>query len=155
MQDFPATLRGADEIDWYTTAWFDKYVKGDPSADSRLLTNRWHSDKLEAAVPKPILHLTMGTQDKGKNEFALLVSDAKVNELADYYKKVKPALEAPDGTDSRVVIINFTGTELFVPVAGWMVEVASDGADNATTDNGARLAQSIDKTVELYEKLCK
>ena len=29
---FPATLRGADEIDWYTTAWFDKYVKGDSSA---------------------------------------------------------------------------------------------------------------------------
>ena len=47
---FPATLRGADEIDWYTTAWFDKYVKGDSSADSRLLTNRWHSDKQEAAV---------------------------------------------------------------------------------------------------------
>ncbi len=47
---FPATLRGADEIAWYTTAWFDKYVNGDSSADSRLLTNRWHADKQEAAV---------------------------------------------------------------------------------------------------------
>ncbi len=25
---FGASLRGADEIAWYTTAWFDKYVKG-------------------------------------------------------------------------------------------------------------------------------
>jgi dienelactone hydrolase len=47
---FPATLRGADEIAWYTQAWFDKYVKGESSADSRLLTNRWHSDRAEAAV---------------------------------------------------------------------------------------------------------
>jgi dienelactone hydrolase len=47
---FGATLRGADLIDWYTTAWFDKYVKGDPTADERLLTNRWRNDSAEAAV---------------------------------------------------------------------------------------------------------
>jgi dienelactone hydrolase len=47
---FGATLRGADFIDWYTTAWFDKYVKGDPGADARLLTNRWRHDAPEAAV---------------------------------------------------------------------------------------------------------
>ncbi len=47
---FPATLRGADEITWYTTAWFDKYVKGDSTADSRLLTNRWRDDAQESAV---------------------------------------------------------------------------------------------------------
>jgi dienelactone hydrolase len=47
---FPATLRGADEIDWYTTAWFDKYLKGDPTADRRLITNRWRSVADEAAV---------------------------------------------------------------------------------------------------------
>jgi hypothetical protein len=47
---FPATLRGADEIAWYTTAWFDKYLKGDPSADRRLMTNRWRSVPDEAAV---------------------------------------------------------------------------------------------------------
>jgi dienelactone hydrolase len=47
---FPATLRGADMIAWYTTAWFDKYVRGDPSADARLLTNRWRGDAAEAAV---------------------------------------------------------------------------------------------------------
>jgi dienelactone hydrolase len=48
---FPATLRGADEIAWYTTAWFDKYVKGSGAeADKRLLTNRWRSDPAEAAV---------------------------------------------------------------------------------------------------------
>ena len=47
---FPATLRGADLITWYTTAWFDKYVKGDTTADRRLLTDRWRSDAEEAAV---------------------------------------------------------------------------------------------------------
>jgi hypothetical protein len=47
---FGATLRGADMIAWYTTAWFDRYVKGDPSADSRLLTNRWRHDGAEASV---------------------------------------------------------------------------------------------------------
>jgi dienelactone hydrolase len=47
---FPATLRGADEITWYTTAWFDKYVKGDPTADARLMTDRWRRDAQEAGV---------------------------------------------------------------------------------------------------------
>jgi dienelactone hydrolase len=47
---FGASLRGADETAWYTTAWFDKYVKGDRSADERLLTNRWRHDKQEGAV---------------------------------------------------------------------------------------------------------
>ena len=47
---FGGTLRGADLVAWYTTAWFDKYVKGDGSADRRLLTTRWRSDSLEAAI---------------------------------------------------------------------------------------------------------
>jgi dienelactone hydrolase len=47
---FGATLRGADLIDWYTTAWFDKYVKGDATADARLLSDRWRHDGAEAAV---------------------------------------------------------------------------------------------------------
>ena len=48
---FGASLRGADLIDWYTTAWFDKYVKShDPTADARLLTTRWQSDNVEAAI---------------------------------------------------------------------------------------------------------
>jgi dienelactone hydrolase len=47
---FGATLRGADLIDWYTTAWFDKYVKRDPTADRRLLTNRWRHDVDESQV---------------------------------------------------------------------------------------------------------
>jgi hypothetical protein len=52
-QGFPASLRGADMIAWYTTAWFDKYLKGDPSADLRLLTNRWRTDGQEAAIDQP------------------------------------------------------------------------------------------------------
>lgn len=47
---FPATLRGIDETTWYTTAWFDKYLKHEPGADDRLLTNRWRDDAAEAAV---------------------------------------------------------------------------------------------------------
>ena len=49
-QAFGASLRGPDMIDWYTTAWFDKYVKHDPTADSRLLTTRWRNDATEASV---------------------------------------------------------------------------------------------------------
>jgi dienelactone hydrolase len=44
------TLRGSDLIAWYTTAWFDKYVKGNPAADTRLLSDRWRSDSKEAAI---------------------------------------------------------------------------------------------------------
>src|SRR4051812_22883213 len=47
---FGATLRGADMIAWYTTAWFDRYVKGDATATARLLTDRWRGDAEEAAV---------------------------------------------------------------------------------------------------------
>ena len=47
---FGATLRGADLVSWYTSAWFDKYVKADPTADRRLLTNRWRHDIEEADV---------------------------------------------------------------------------------------------------------
>jgi hypothetical protein len=46
----PASLRGIDAAAWYTTAWLDKYVKGDASADARLLTDRWRKDSTEAGV---------------------------------------------------------------------------------------------------------
>ena len=44
------TLRGMDLVAWYTGAWFDKYVKEDPSADARLLTTRWLNDQGESEV---------------------------------------------------------------------------------------------------------
>jgi dienelactone hydrolase len=47
---FGATLRGMDMAAWYTAAWFDKYVKGDPAADRRLLTTRWRDDEQGRAV---------------------------------------------------------------------------------------------------------
>ena len=49
-QAFGASLRGPDIIDWYTRAWFDKYLKHDPGADARLLTQRWRDDPVEAGV---------------------------------------------------------------------------------------------------------
>jgi dienelactone hydrolase len=54
-----ATLRGNDLAAWYTTAWFDKYVKCpgeansaacEADADARLLTDRWRDDAPGAAV---------------------------------------------------------------------------------------------------------
>lgn len=45
-----ASLRGPDLTDWYTTAWFDKYLKHDRTADARLLTSRWQNDAAEAKV---------------------------------------------------------------------------------------------------------
>jgi dienelactone hydrolase len=49
-QGFGASLRGADEIAWYTSAWFDKYLKKQRSSDRRMLTNRWREDPVEAGV---------------------------------------------------------------------------------------------------------
>jgi dienelactone hydrolase len=49
-QAFGASLRGPDEIAWYTAAWFDKYVKHQASADKRLLSERWREDPVEAAI---------------------------------------------------------------------------------------------------------
>jgi dienelactone hydrolase len=49
-QAFGASLRGPDIIDWYTSAWFDKYLKHDPGADARLLTDRWRNDPVSASV---------------------------------------------------------------------------------------------------------
>lgn len=45
-----ATLRGMDMATWYTIAWFDRYVKGDPGALARLLTDRWRDDRREGEV---------------------------------------------------------------------------------------------------------
>ncbi|MEA2171821.1 MAG: hypothetical protein QOF76_5121, partial [Solirubrobacteraceae bacterium] len=38
------TLRGVDLSAYYTSAWFDRYLKKDRTADRRLLTNRWQRD---------------------------------------------------------------------------------------------------------------
>ena len=46
----PASLRGIDAAAWYTTAWFDKYLKGDPTADGRLLTDRWRADPVDKGL---------------------------------------------------------------------------------------------------------
>lgn len=46
-----ATLRGMHMTNWYTAAWFDRYVKGgDPTADARLLTDRWRADAIGESV---------------------------------------------------------------------------------------------------------
>ncbi|RNL79917.1 hypothetical protein EFL95_13365 [Nocardioides marmorisolisilvae] len=40
----PGSLRAIDMIDWYTTAWFAKYLQNRPGADAMLLTDRWQHD---------------------------------------------------------------------------------------------------------------
>jgi hypothetical protein len=47
---FGGTYRGNDLVAWYVLAWMDKYVKGDPSADARLLTSRWRADSRSGAI---------------------------------------------------------------------------------------------------------
>src|SRR3954454_19243482 len=47
---FPATLRGMDMVAWYTRAWLDRYVKGDPRATRDLVTDRWRNDARSAAI---------------------------------------------------------------------------------------------------------
>jgi dienelactone hydrolase len=51
-QAFGASYYGPDIIDWYTTAWFDKYLKpGDgAAADKMLLSERWRDFEPEAAI---------------------------------------------------------------------------------------------------------
>ena len=49
-QAFGASLRGPDLIAWYTTAWFDKYLKHSSDADAELLTQRWRDDPIEASI---------------------------------------------------------------------------------------------------------
>ncbi|HEY1594953.1 MAG TPA: hypothetical protein VGF74_06140 [Thermoleophilaceae bacterium] len=46
----PASLRGIDLATWYTTAWFDKYLKHDPAADAILTTSRWRNDVVTGEV---------------------------------------------------------------------------------------------------------
>jgi dienelactone hydrolase len=49
-QAFGASLRGPDITDWYATAWFDKYLRHEASADNWLRTQRWRTDPVEAGV---------------------------------------------------------------------------------------------------------
>ena len=49
-QYFSASLRGIDLTAWYTGAFFDRYVKGDPGAERRLLTGRWRADAAGGAI---------------------------------------------------------------------------------------------------------
>ncbi|MHB8693536.1 MAG: alpha/beta hydrolase [Solirubrobacteraceae bacterium] len=49
-QAFGASYYGPDITDWYITAWFDKYLKHAPGADSMLLSDRWRQYAPEAAI---------------------------------------------------------------------------------------------------------
>ncbi len=47
---FGATLRGADLIAWYTTAWFDRYLLHSSAGESMLLSDRWRDDPVESLI---------------------------------------------------------------------------------------------------------
>jgi hypothetical protein len=47
---FGASLRGLDLVTWYTLAWLDRYLRRDPTAPARLLTDRWRADAPGAAI---------------------------------------------------------------------------------------------------------
>ncbi|ATL66638.1 alpha/beta hydrolase family protein [Nocardia terpenica] len=46
----PSSLRGRDMATWYTTAWFDKYLRHSPTADAELTDPPWRNDSATAAV---------------------------------------------------------------------------------------------------------
>ena len=47
---FGASYYGPDITDWYTTAWFDKYLKHSPEGDAMLLSQRWRDYAPEATI---------------------------------------------------------------------------------------------------------
>jgi len=49
-QAFGASYYGPDIVDWYTTAWFNKYLKHEKSADAMLMTERWRDYAPEGAI---------------------------------------------------------------------------------------------------------
>jgi dienelactone hydrolase len=49
-QAFGASYYGPDIVDWYTTGWFDKYLKHSPEGDRMLLSERWRDYAPEAAI---------------------------------------------------------------------------------------------------------
>jgi len=60
---FGASLYGLDLTAWYTLAWFDKYLKADPTADDRLLSDRWRCDPRSAAIEEELGHAMDGVGD--------------------------------------------------------------------------------------------
>jgi dienelactone hydrolase len=50
LQALGASYRGPDLTDWYTSAWFDKYLKHSRSANRRLLSRRWMDDPIEQRI---------------------------------------------------------------------------------------------------------
>ena len=46
----PGLLRGIDLSTWYTTAWFQKYLLLDPTADAKLISKRWQNDSSTGKV---------------------------------------------------------------------------------------------------------
>lgn len=46
----PGSLRAIDMVDWYTTAWFAKYLQHSPRGEAMLLTDRWQHDSDTAAL---------------------------------------------------------------------------------------------------------
>ena len=93
------------------TAGFDRTsVLADALRDGEAL------GKLEAAIPKALLHLVMGTNDPGKAQFRALVTAGEVDAFATYYRRGRPALEDPDGADVRSYLA-MVGTDGKNPVS--------------------------------------
>lgn len=72
--------------------------------------------KLEAAIPKGVLHRIMGTTAEGKAQFPALVGAAQIDAFAAYAKRSGAFLEAENGAD----------------VASYLDMVNVDGADPAS-----------------------
>ncbi len=74
---FGATLYGMDLTAYYTAAWFDKYVKGDPAADALLRSNRFTCDPRSAAIEEQVGSNTPG-EPGDENMFSIDLT-SKIN----------------------------------------------------------------------------
>jgi hypothetical protein len=108
-QAFGASLRGADEIAWYTTAWFDKYLKGDPGADARLLTERWRNDPIEGSTRTGMATRSRSTTGRGSTSTCITGQRSTARTCATAARGWCPA------TDSRAPTRTWPSTRARMP----------------------------------------
>jgi dienelactone hydrolase len=106
-QNWPASLRGSDMATWYTIAWFDKYLKGDATADRRLLTDRWRRDQREGEIDPHGDPNKLSFYYRSEFDFARS-SDGRA--VCDDLRAGCAALTADDGVAPNWYYVNYANT---------------------------------------------
>jgi dienelactone hydrolase len=151
---FPAALRGADLTTWYTTAWFDAYVKGDPTAQRRLRTNRWRDDAPSAAVdpdgdPNMMSRYYRSRLDIGRGGERFVCEDMRAG---------CPGLLGDDGTGNQYDYLSIVTTPDGMPAGGpagapsCVAAAAVQGASARPRGTGVRFTVRPRTTVEVFRQ---